>query len=330
MPTIQLADVIVPAQFTAYQLETIFENNAFFQSGVAQRNGMIEEQLSAGAQSFTVPSWAENDAEPNYSNDNPATMAATLKIGSYAQVVRKCFANQGWSMANLAAELAGDDPLARIQARVGAYWDRALTYRLIASLRGVLAANIANNGSDMVVDVTATSAPEFNADAVINTAGTLGDKLEDVKAIAMHSAVYLEALKNDLIEFIPQSEGLPIKTFRGLAVVIDDALWYTTAPGNTVYVTVLFGSGAVGFGFTEPLTGYATEVFRIPGAGNGGGVTQLYSRHNLAIHPSGWSWSDGDGLAGESPSLDELATASHWTRVSVSRKQCPIAFLLTK
>ncbi|MGO8719797.1 MAG: hypothetical protein ACLQMO_11335 [Acidobacteriaceae bacterium] len=36
-----------------------------------------------------------------------------------------------------------------------------------------------------------------------------------------------EALQNDLIRFIPQSQGLPIKTFRGMAVLIDDNL--TTA-----------------------------------------------------------------------------------------------------
>jgi hypothetical protein len=55
---------------------------------------------------------------------------------------------------------------------------------------GILAANIANNSGDMVVDVTATTAPDFNAEAVINAALTLGDRFEDIKCIAMHSSVY--------------------------------------------------------------------------------------------------------------------------------------------
>jgi hypothetical protein len=330
MANVSITDVVVPAEFTAYQVENSFVATAFYQSGVALRNGVIEEQLSAGAMSFTVPTWGDDgENEPNYSNDSATSLATTLKLSAYPQVVRKTFANQGWSVANLAAELSGSDPLQRIQSRVQAYWDRQLSARLIASLNGILAANVANNSSDMVVDVTATGTPGFSAQAVITAAATLGDRLEDVKCIAMHSAVYAEALANDLIQFIPQSEGLPIKTFRGLAVVIDDGLWYSNISGVIKYVTVLFGYGAVGYGFVEPRTGYGTELFRIPSAGMGGGITQLWTRHNLAIAPLGWSWTDGT-LANDSPSLADLATASHWTRVSVSRKACPIAFLLTK
>jgi hypothetical protein len=330
MAQVSITDVVVPAEFTAYQVENSFVNTAFFQSGVAVRNGVIEEQLSAGAMSFTVPTWGDaGETEPNYSDDNAAHIAGTLKVSAYPQVVRKAFVNQGWSVANLAAELSGSDPLQRIQSRVQAYWDRQLSFRLIASLNGILAANLAQSTPDMVVDMTGTTTPNFSAYAVITAAATLGDRLEDIKAIAMHSAVYAEALANDLIQFIPQSQGLPLKTFRGLAVVIDDNLYYGGTAPNIKYVTVLFGEGAVGYGFVEPRTGYGTELFRIPSAGQGGGITQLWSRHNLAIAPLGWSFTDGT-LAGDSPSLTELATASHWTRVSVSRKQCPIAFLLTK
>lgn len=331
MAQVQISDVVVPAEFTAYQVENSFVSTAFYRSGVALPNAVIQEQLAAGAESFTVPFWQDDgETEPNYSNDNPASIGATLKIGAYPQVVRKAFVNQSWGVANLAAELSGSDPLQRIQARVQAYWDRQMEARLIASLNGILAANVANNNSDMVVDVTGTTVPNFSAEAVINTALTLGDRLEDIKCIAMHSSVYAEALQNDLIQFIPQSEGLPIKTFRGLAVMIDDNLWNSGTSPNIKYTTVLFGQGAVGYGFAEPRTGYGTEIWRIPSAGMGGGITQLWSRHNLAIAPLGWSWSDGAGLANDSPSLADLATASHWTRVSVSRKACPIAFLLTK
>jgi hypothetical protein len=331
MAQVSISDVVVPAEFTAYQVENSFVSTAFYRSGVALPNAVIQEQLTAGAEFFTVPFWQDDgETEPNYSNDNPATLAMSLKIGAYPQVVRKAFVNQSWGVANLAAELSGSDPLGRIQARVQAYWDRQMEARLIASLNGILAANVANNSSDMVIDVTATSNPGFNAEAVIDAALTLGDRLEDIKCIAMHSSVYAEALGNDLIQFIPQSEGPPIKTFRGLAVMIDDNLWYSgTTPGTIKYVSVLFGYGAVGYGFAEPRSGYGTEIFRIPSAGMGGGITQLWSRHNLAIAPLGWSWTDGT-LANDSPSLADLATASHWTRVSVSRKQCPIAFLLTK
>ena len=44
---------------------------------------------------------------------------------------------------SLAAELAGSSALARVQTRVQAYRDRQMEQRLIASLRGILASNVA-------------------------------------------------------------------------------------------------------------------------------------------------------------------------------------------
>jgi hypothetical protein len=328
MAQTQIADVVVPAEFTAYQVENSLVSTALFQSGVAVRNGEMAAQLGAGAEQFSVPFWADaGEQEADITSDDPTVQSVPLKITAAKQVVRKSFLHQSWSEMSLASELSGSDALARVQSRVQAYWDRQWERRLIASLQGVLYANVINNGGDMVNDISAAvgAAATFSAEAVIDTAATLGDRLEDCKAIAMHSAIYTEALKNDLIEFIPQSQGLPIKTFRGLAVILDDNL----TPAAGVYTTILMGPGAVGFAVAEPRTGYGTELFRIPGAGNGGGQSVLHTRWNMAMHPLGFAWSDG-AISGDSPSLADLSTASHWTRVVSQRKSVPLAFLVSK
>ena len=334
MAVTQISDVVVPAEFTAYQIEKSMVSTALYQSGVLVKNGAIADALAVGSNNFSVPFWRDDvagNAEALISNDDPTVLSTPQKITSGRQIVRKSFLNQSWSEMSLAAELAGDDPIVALQERVSAYWDRQWEKRLIASLLGVLASNVANNASDMVNDISGASgaAAPFSAGAVIDTAGTLGDALDSVKAIAMHSAIYTEALKNDLIEFIPQSAGLPIKTFRGMAVIIDDNL----TPASGVYTTVLLGPGAVGFGASAPNTGYGTEIFRAPASGNGGGQTTLYSRMNVGIHPLGFAWSDGSGgsaIAGDSPTLAELAAAAHWSRVATSRKSVPLAFLVSK
>lgn len=87
-------------------------------------------------------------------------------------------------------------------------------------------------------------ANQFNGLAVINTALTLGDRLADVKAIAMHSVIYGRALAANEIQFFkPSDNGLEFATYKGMAVIISDSL--TTATAG-VYVTTLFGPGAVG------------------------------------------------------------------------------------
>ena len=76
---------------------------------------------------------------------------------------------------SLASELSGSDALRRIQDRVSAYWGRQFEKRLIASLRGVLLSNVANNAADIVNDISgaAGALANFSANAVIDTAVVL-------------------------------------------------------------------------------------------------------------------------------------------------------------
>lgn len=327
MATTRLTDVIVPVEFTKYVVQNTMEKSALAQSGVAARNGVIEAQLSAGADSFTIPNWFDlGNEEANIVNDDPAVLSVPNKITSGKQLVRKSFLHNSWSAMNLASELSGDDALARIRSRTAAYWERQMQRRLIASLNGVIADNVANDASDMVLDISALvgDAAKFGATAVIDATAELGDNLSAVTAVAMHSDIYRAALKADLIEFIPQSQGASIRMYRGLAVIVDDGL--PSADGN--YTTALLGPGAVGWGFTEPRIAEGTEIENLPSAGNGGGQQILHSRANLAIHPAGFTWQEA-AVAGESPTIAELALAVNWNRV-FERKAIPLAFLISK
>lgn len=338
MAATQITDVIVPSVFTSYVVQNTMQRTALFTSGVAVRNGEIEAQLSAGADQFTVPHWNDlgND-EANIVNDNPAVDSTPYKLVTGKQVVRKAFLHNSWSAMSLASELSGDDALPRIQARATAYWDRQIQRRLVASLNGIYADNVANDSGDMVRNIAGTLNSDvtvdtrFNATAVIEAAATLGDAMRDLVAIAMYSDTYKLALKNDLIATVQQSDGSWIQTFRGLAVIVDDGMPYTPAEGALTgddaaqYTTVLFGRGAVGFGVTPPRVAAGTEIENKPSAGNGGGQQILHSRVNLAIHPAGFRWLEGS-VAAESPSMAELALAANWSR-EFERKAIPLAFL---
>jgi hypothetical protein len=329
MAQTQIADVIVPSVFTSYQVENSLVSTSLFQSGVAVKNALMQTQLANGSSNCNIPFWADNgENEADITSDNPATLATPLKIAASKQVVAKSYLHQSWSEMSLASELAGDDALQRVQSRVLAYWDRQYERRLISSLLGVLASNVANLSSDMVNDISGASgtAANFAGPAVIDTALTLGDRLGDVKSIAMHSHIYGEALKNDEITFFKPSENeIEIATYKGMAVIVDDNL----TPASGVYTTILMGPGAIGFAVSEPETGYGTELFRIPAAGNGGGQTVLHSRFNVALHPLGYKW-NATSVAGVSPTIAELALAVNWTRVVSQRKSVPLAFLISK
>jgi hypothetical protein len=80
---------------------------------------------------------------------------------------------------------------------------------------------------------------------------------------------------------------------------------------------------------TPPRTGYGTELYRYPSAGNGGGQSVLHSRFNIGIHPLGFAFTSTT-VAGESPSIAELALPANWTRAVSQRKSVPLAFLISK
>ncbi|WP_028240529.1 hypothetical protein [Stutzerimonas azotifigens] len=331
MATVQLSDIIKPDVFTDYVVQNVMEKTALVQSGVLVPNAVINDQLTAGSDAFSVPFWRDlgND-EANIVNDDPDSRATPKKIQTGKQFIRKAYLHQSWSAMNLASELAGSDALARIQDRAVAYWNRQLQRRLVATLTGVLADNVANDSDDMVLDITAATANAFSPEAVIDAAGTLGDSMDTVTGIAMHSDLYRQALKADLIEFVQPSAGsMRLPTYRGLAVIVDDGMpKVSDGESGFNYTSVLFGAGAVGYGLTAPRVAAGTEVENIPGAGNGGGQQILHSRVNLAVHPAGFAWVEGT-LAGDSPTIAELSAAVHWDRV-VERKAVPMAFLVTK
>ncbi|PNS07836.1 major capsid protein [Solilutibacter silvestris] len=329
MPTTatRIADVIVPDEFTDYIIQNTAVKSALVESGLCVRNTAIDAELMAGSDQFTIPHWNDlPDDEADIISDDPDVLSQPHKVNAGKQVVRKSFLHNSWSTMNLASELSGSDPRARISTRATAYWTRQLQRRLVASLNGILADNVANASGDMVKDISggAGAAAVFAAPAVIDAAGTLGDSMRDVVAIAMHSDTYKVALKNDMIQVLQQSDGGFIHVYRGLQVVVDDGLPVSAG----VYTTALFGAGAVAYGVSAPRIALGTEIERRWAAGNGGGMDILHSRVNLAVHPSGFAWK-GATMAGASPSLAELALPANWGRV-FDRKNVKLAFLKHK
>ncbi len=331
MPVTQIADVVVPAEFTAYIIEQNLTSTALYQSGVLVQNGLMASQLAKGSNNFTIPFWADpaGAGEADITSDDPTVLSTPVKVTANKQIVRKSFLHQSWSEMSLASELAGADALALVQSRVLNYWDRQYEKRLVASLLGVLYSNVANNSGDMVVDISGATgnAADFSGTAAITAALTMGDQLHQMKSIVMHSKIYGEALVNDEIVFFKPSENdLEVATYKGMSVLVDDNLTTST---TGVYITILMGTGAVGFAVAPPETGYGTEIYRTPSAGNGGGQTTLHSRNNVALHPLGLSFT-GASVAGESPTIAELATAANWTRAVSQRKSIPLCFLISK
>jgi hypothetical protein len=340
--SVLLSDVIIPAVYMSYTGVNNPELTAFVQSGVVVRNAMLDSAFDAGGTVVTLPYWNDLDPtiEPNYSTDNPADVATPNKVNAGTMLARVANLNQGYSAADLVSQLAGSDPMQRIRDRFATYWTRVWQRRILATVQGILNANVAQNASDMVSSVAfetlvgQTAANMFSRTAFTGAAFTLGDQVERVSAIAVHSVVYKRMIDNDDITFLRPATvdpNLPLTAngqpyYLGKPVIVDDSM--PVIPGTTSgfkYVSVLFGEGALGYGSNLPPV--PVEVYRRPDEGNGGGVEQLWERKSWVIHPFGYQFVSAS-VAGLSPTVAEMKLAANWSRVVV-RKNVPIAFLIT-
>ena len=339
---VQLSSVIIPELFLEYGQIDSPERIAYLQSGVVRTDENLNAAANRGGQITTMPMWNDLDStvEPNISTDNPATVATSQGMNASEMTVRIADYNQQWSAADLAGMLAGSDPMRQIRSRTDMYWARQWQHKLIAVGEGVRLSNIANNGGDMVVDITAsatvpaggsawtpTAANMFSRPAFTDAAFTLGDRFDDVIAVAMHSRIAKTLTDQQLIDFVqPAGVPLPVPMYDNKYVIVDDGLpMIADGHGNFKYVTVLYGAGAFGFGEGEARV--PVEVFRWPSQGNGGGVEELHIRKRWIIQPNGYSFTSA-AVASLSPINAELATAANWQRI-VPRKNVPLAFLLT-
>lgn len=334
MAVVRLADAIEPVSFDNYIRVNTMQKSALYGTGVLRSDGDLAAKLSGGGRTFNVPFWRDlDDEEPDAASDDPDSHAVPGKLTAGVDIARRIIWTRGWSSAKLVSELTGSDPMARIGERIAAYWARRLDDAAIATLRGVFADNILNDNDDMVNDISSDSAAAVTSDeligfeAVAETAQTMGDAKSALSLLIMHSEVETRLSINDLIDFVPDSQGnLTVPTYAGKRVLVSDKVPAIAGANRIRYWTFMLGADA--FGFAESPVDTPVEVEPDPSAGDGMGVDTLWTRRQFAMHPYGIKWTD-TSVGGEFPTMAELRLAANWDRVYPERKQIPMALLIT-
>ena len=304
MPVTKIADVIVPELFTQYVIEKTAEKSRILQSGIAIAKPKLNELVTAGGLTINMPFWQDLQGDDEVLSDqNPLTPG---KIGANKDVAALLMRGKAWGANDLAGALAGDDPMRAIADRIADYWARKEQKVLVSVLGGVFASEIMQ---DHVLD---KSAQKIDGTIVLDGKQLLGDSAENLQAIMMHSAVYTELQKQNLIEFVPASDGkVMIPKYLTYDVIVDDGMPYDAESG--VYTTYLFARGVIGRGEGTPVDFVSTETDRDSLAGE----DYLIHRRAFVMHPMGIKWVGNP--AGVTPSNAELATGTNWERVYESK-----------
>lgn len=334
MATTQISDVYVPEPFDRQSLLMTKVLSAFWQSGVLREDPLLTSFAQGPGSVIEVPKLRPLGGDRNIGSDDPGVTSTPNKIAHDVEKAIKHFSNNSWSQMDLAAALTDPrDPLNQLAVTIGGYWMREYQKILVETMNGVLTDNVENDDADMVHDVATDDAGDVDAAEKVSHTNitrarlTSGDALNDLQAIALHSAVYGTLLENDAIEFVVPSEAnARIPMFGDLRVIVDDGLPVVAGTNRLTYTSILFGRGSIGYAEARPRT--PSEVKRHPDKGNGEGEEILYSRRHTVLHPFGFAW-QGASMASKSPTNAELAMHANWDRIYPERKQVPIAFLKT-
>lgn len=335
---LRLSDVIVPSIFVPMTRRLAVEKTALITSGAMVADPLLDNFLTGAGLTVNMPKLNGLDRQDveNVSSDDPTVFSTPNKPGMGSEIAVRLSRNNSWSQMDLVRSLMAADPLAALANDVASYWAYRRQKAVIAHLSGVFANNAAATDAshvqnDMSRDISGSAyeagVTDFNGGAFIDALVTMGDAMGGIALVAMHSIVYGNALKRNLIQFRLDSEANPtIPTYMGKDVTLDDAM-----PNNGgVFETWLFGRGSVTYGTSSP--DVPNEILRIPGAGNGGGQETMWDRVEWAHHVPGTSYvgTAPQGGPTNAATTNNLAAATSWTRIAKDRRQIPIARIVTR
>lgn len=324
MAPTRIADVIVPQVFNPYVVNQTAELSALQAAGIISNNPQLDGLASSGGKLVNMPFWNDLTGTDEVLSDTTALTPQNITAGQ--DVAPLLMRGKAWATNDLAAALAGSDPMAQIGNLVAAFWARQRQKTLISLLKGIFASASMVGNLHNISEATG-AAGTFTASTFVDANQKLGDAQDRLAAVAMHSAVRAALTKADLIATERGSQGQLVSTFQGKPIIVDDGLTPVnvdvdpTAGVNMqdVYTTYIFGEGAIGLGNgSAPVP---TETDRDSLAGD----DILVNRQHFVLHPRGVKWNNA-AVAGSSPTNAELEDAANWTRVYDNKNVRIVAF----
>lgn len=309
----KIADVIVPEVFNPYVIERTAELSALVKSGIIVKDPELDALASAGGRLINMPFWKDLTGDDEVLSDDGALTPGKITAGQ--DVAALLMRGKAWSVNDLAKALSGDDPMRAIGDLVAEYWARRKQKTLLSVLKGIFSSSsMSGNVHDISSELEGAS--KISGSSFIVAKNKLGDASDKLTAVMMHSAVFTALEQQNLISYIPNSQGVvEFPTYMNKRVIVDDGC----PESGGVYTTYLFGEGAIGEGNGEAPV--PTETDRDSLAGE----DILINRQHFILHPRGVKFTDSS-VAGKSPTNAELENQANWNRVYENKNIRIVAF----
>lgn len=307
----KVADLIVRDEFAEYLAQAMVDRSTLIKSGIAA----VDDAITAATQAagsrgnfVSLPFFNQlgggviTGAEVIKDDGTKLTVEKVTASEDVAVIMRR---GKAFGSSDLAAMVAGEDPLSAVAAGLADWWNAEKQKRLIQVLEGAFASALASH-------VSGSASTALTADAILDAANTLGDRKGDITAYAMNSSTENFLMKlNTSYMFRPSDSPARLTTFNGRTVVVDDNI----ADG----VIYLFGQGAVAL--NPCAVANPVEPFRDELASQGG----IISRDASIVHIRGVKWA----TTVTNPDNAALATSANYA-LAYPHKLVRVAKLVSK
>jgi len=321
--------VVVPSVFVPYVTERMYEKSNLVRSGIVIRDPRMDELARRGGKLINIPFWKalSGDDEVIGSGTGATDSDLTVTAMDTGKEIAPLFTRgKAWGAEDVAKALAGSDPMRALADMIAEWWNIKEQALLVSILKGVYADNVANDSSDLVHDISSSTATgpstSIDADAVIDATALLGDSSLELTAMAVHSKIYACMQKQNLITFEPTSaQDIGFGTYLGKTLIVDDSLPKTSTASTSRYTSVLFKPGAFARGEGQAPVPIETDRDSLAG------VDILIHRRHFVLHPRGFQFTASPSAI--TPTNTECEAATAWDRVASSVKNVGVVFLRT-
>lgn len=197
---------------------------AILESGAMQQNAEIQQLVSNGSDTYTIPFYKTIGGTPeNY--DGQTNIGVSSPEGDSQSGIVYGRAH-GWKAKDFTFDYnSGADPMKQISSQVGAYWNKQRQNKMLTVLDAVFGVSAAG-WNDHKIDGSSAAIGETSINDACREA--LGDASDSITLAIMHSHVANKLENLNLINFRKYTDAsgitrqLNIGEINGKTVVVDD------------------------------------------------------------------------------------------------------------
>lgn len=309
--------------FSGMMQEVDYWKTPIIASGIVRQDPSIMELIGEKGNVATIPIYKPLDAYADGMealNNDGLTDNTPVEIAGDKQTCMLIQRMKAFKAKDFTKELTGADPMTHIRNKIAGYYRQVWEAELMNIAQACLGVAAL---SDHILDLAAKD-KAIEAGTIYDAEqAALGDMAEGLGLLVMHSMIYKEYKKMDMVEFskyvvegvIKQEITLP--TIAGKHVLVTDNFTVnkvTTGSGESavtknVYNTFLFGEGAF---LSCDKNNYKNQYTTDYDPESSAGVEKFYTKQGKVLHPNGLSLAV-DNIAKESPTKTELGKAANWS-----------------